>query len=308
MESRANYLLIGSATLITVAAATIFGLWLAKAIFQPDRNTYLVYFTQPVTGLETDSPVRLNGIGVGQVKDIRLDPDHPERAVVTVGIDSDVTIHADAVASVDQQGFAGQSFVGIEGGSAGAPALEPDDGRPPVIRSKATGMAMLMQTAPQILDQVRAVTQRAAEMLGEDQRKDVQQTLAAIRDISRQIARHDQAIGRSIEDTAATAQELKGAAGRLNAVLDHAQQVVSKSEEAVASVSKASAQMQGMIAENRRPVHEMTTQGLLETRQLISDAQALVDKLTQVADRLEQNPSELLFGNEKAGFRPETGR
>ncbi|MGH6945140.1 MAG: MlaD family protein [Geminicoccaceae bacterium] len=308
MESRTNYLLIGSATLITVAAATIFGLWLANVIFQADRNTYLIYFTQPVTGLSTDSLVRLNGISVGLVKDIRLDPDHPKRAVVTIGIDSDVTIHADAVASVDQQGFTGQPFVGIVGGSAGAPALEPDEDRPSVIQSKATGMALLMQSAPEILDQVRAVTRRAAEMLGENQRTDVQQTLAAIRDVTRQIARHDQAIGQTIEDAAATAEELRSAADRLNAVLDHAQQVVGKGEDAVASISQASAEMQRMIAENRRPIHQMTTQGFLETRQLISDAQALVDKLTEVADQLEQNPSQILFGNERGGFRPETGR
>lgn len=308
MESRANYLLIGSVTLLTVAAAVIFGLWLADAMFQEERQPYLIHFNQSVTGLDSDSAVRLNGIRVGEVRDIRLDPAHPKRAVVSVAVDAGVAIHADASASIDRQGFTGQQFVAIEGGTADAPVLQPDGGQPPLIPSKATGMAMLLEAAPDILDQVRTVTNRAAKLLGEKQRQDVQATLSAIRDVSEQVAKRDEAIGRTIENAAATAQTLDQVSSQLRAVIEDVDRVVSRSEEAVASIAQASDQVQQLIEENRAPIREMTTEGFVETRHLINEARVLMDDLSRVAEMLRENPNAFLFGDRARQFQPDSGQ
>lgn len=307
MESRANYLLIGSVTLLTVAAAVIFGLWLADVILQEDRQPYVIHFDQSVTGLDSDSAVRLNGIRVGEVQDIRLDPAHPKRAVVTIAVDADVAIHADASASIEQPGLTGQRFVGIEGGSSDAPVLQQEDGQPPLIPSKVTGMAMLLEAAPDILDQVRTVTNRAARLFSEEQRQDVQAALSAIRDVSEQVAERDEAIGQTIQDAAATAQTLDRVSRRLLAVIEDVDSVVSRSDEAVASIAQASDEVQQMVEENRGPIREMTAQGSVEARHLINEARVLVDDLSRVAEILRENPNALLFGDRARQFQPDSG-
>ena len=67
METRASYILVGSFVLTLIAGLFGFTVWVAKIQFEEARQPYRIYFTGSVTGLQTGSPVRYQGIPIGTV-------------------------------------------------------------------------------------------------------------------------------------------------------------------------------------------------------------------------------------------------
>ncbi|KAG9550698.1 hypothetical protein KCV01_g23255, partial [Aureobasidium melanogenum] len=74
METRAHHILIGLFTVIVVIAALLFGVWLAKAHSDQEWNYYDVVFNEAVTGLSRGGAVQYNGIRLGDVMQLKLDP------------------------------------------------------------------------------------------------------------------------------------------------------------------------------------------------------------------------------------------
>ena len=83
METRANYLLVGSFVLGLALALVLFLAWIAKIELGDGQPVYRIFFTGSVTGLKDGSPVRYRGVPVGSVTDIRIDPANVEQIEVT---------------------------------------------------------------------------------------------------------------------------------------------------------------------------------------------------------------------------------
>lgn len=79
-----------------------------------------------VGGLTNGSDVRINGIKVGTVSDLQLDPQTFD-AVVSMSISEDVAIPTDSVAGIGSSGIIGGKFVSIQPG--GSKEELPDGGK-----------------------------------------------------------------------------------------------------------------------------------------------------------------------------------
>src|SRR3546814_14465471 len=108
METRASYVAVGTFVLLLAAAFIVFVVWLGRVSFEEAAERYVIYFTGPVTGLQQGSAVRVRGIPVGQVVDIRFDPDDIARVQVTVEVNEGTPIRADSAATLDIQGITGE--------------------------------------------------------------------------------------------------------------------------------------------------------------------------------------------------------
>src|SRR5690606_13309047 len=95
METKANYVLIGTFTLLVAVGMLLFGLWAAK--YSSDRNwqAYHVVFDEPVTGLSEGGPVQYNGISVGTVDSLPLAPQVPSRVVARIRVLAEVPVKVD---------------------------------------------------------------------------------------------------------------------------------------------------------------------------------------------------------------------
>jgi len=72
-----------------------------------------------VGGLEVDAPIKIYGIKVGRVEQIKLDQQN-QMAVLKLSLQNGVKIYDDAIASVETQGLLGDQYVSISPGGAGA--------------------------------------------------------------------------------------------------------------------------------------------------------------------------------------------
>src|SRR5262245_21624183 len=115
MEARANYVAVGAFVLVVLAALFVSGLWIAHVQFQTQYQYIETKVVGPVSGLGAGAAVRLNGIEVGHVARIDLDPDDPSRVTILLQVRSSIPLRADSVASIESQGLTGASYVEISG-------------------------------------------------------------------------------------------------------------------------------------------------------------------------------------------------
>ena len=86
METRANYLLVGSFVLLMLAGLAGFVIWLAKFQFETAFDRFDVRFAGTVTGLAEGGPVRFRGVRVGEVTAIGIDAEDPGMVTVTIEV------------------------------------------------------------------------------------------------------------------------------------------------------------------------------------------------------------------------------
>ena len=88
METRAHYVAVGAFVLAVIVLGFVAVLSLGRVEFAQELKRYYIFFKGSVTGLSKGSLVQYNGITVGRVVDVRVDPDDLEKIQVTVEIDN----------------------------------------------------------------------------------------------------------------------------------------------------------------------------------------------------------------------------
>jgi phospholipid/cholesterol/gamma-HCH transport system substrate-binding protein len=132
METRARYALIGAFVLACIFAVFGFIYWLQNS-GALGRTIYRVQFDQPIAGLTAGSSVLFNGLRVGVILDLQLDPADPKRVMSSIAVDTATPIRTDTQVDISFQGLTGAPAIALKGGSATAPRLTSQDGQPPLL-------------------------------------------------------------------------------------------------------------------------------------------------------------------------------
>ena len=138
METRANYIMVGSFVLLLAFGLVAFVLWLAKFQFDVQFDHYDILYEGSVTGLRVGSPVRYRGVRAGEVIAVRLNPARPDLVAITIEVEAATPVRANTQATLEMEGLTGGLYVLLSGTTTDAPALEVGpDGPNPVIAGHA---------------------------------------------------------------------------------------------------------------------------------------------------------------------------
>lgn len=127
MEIRAPYVLIGSFVLAAIFAVFGFVYWLHNSNGFAERAIYRIRFEKTVAGLQTGGAVLFNGVRVGEVTALRINPDSPQQVMVSIAVTPDTPIRTDTAVELDFQGLTGVPVIALTGGISTAPALKAQD-------------------------------------------------------------------------------------------------------------------------------------------------------------------------------------
>lgn len=162
MEVRARYALIGLFTLGVIALGFLFVFWLHAGGGQGQRSSYRIRYDGPVSGLLKGSAVLFNGVRVGEVTTLRLDPTTPSDVIVEIAVERQAPVRSDTKVGIDFQGLTGAPVVTLNGGSPALPLLSTStDGTVLLVAEKNAGQGMT-QAARDVLRSIdRVVTDNA---------------------------------------------------------------------------------------------------------------------------------------------------
>jgi len=154
METHARYILIGLFVIVASLAGFGFVYWLHATGGLGERTIYRVRFENTVSGLRTGAAVSFNGIRVGEVTNLQLNPGNPGQVFVTIAIDTGTPVRSDTQARIDVQGLMGSPSIALSGGSPNLPAPVASKGEPPLLVADASAGQDLTQTAREVLGRI----------------------------------------------------------------------------------------------------------------------------------------------------------
>ena len=126
-------------------------LWIASGgINQKKYDTYLAIENESVAGLSINALVKYNGVDVGRVSNISLDPKNPQRVRLELAIIYGTMIKKDTLATLKTQGLTGIAYVELSGGNTNSPLLVASESAPypeiKTIPSLSTRLENLLST------------------------------------------------------------------------------------------------------------------------------------------------------------------
>lgn len=313
METRAHYVAVGGFVLTVVFLAFVAVLWLGRVeLGRGDFERYDIYFKGEVTGLSDGSAVLYNGVRVGRVVDIRLNPANVEEVRVTVEIDKYAVIKTDAQAELVANLLSGQSLIQIRGGTQAAAVLTAKPGqRYPVIASERSALERVYTRAPRLLDQLTDVADKLNAVLDQRNRQAISDSLQNVRTLTRILAERAQQLDALISGAT-------GAVDTLHALLDHADRGLSGPHGLQADAARTlndfdrlaknlaatNRQLQSVIAENRPGLRDFSQRTLLQVDALVAQTQQFIAGLSRLTSQIAQNPVRFLLGDRRDGYRP----
>jgi len=298
METKVSYTIVGAFVLVLGAALIAGALWLASGgTLQKKYDLYLAILDESVAGLNLNAPVKYNGVDVGKVRDIRLDPANPERVRLLFAIERGTPVKVDTVAVLKTQGLTGIAYVELSGGARDAAplqAISPEEY--PVILTKPSLSARLENVLTSVLAKLDSTSGNINAILSDENQAAFKSALADIAVVARTIAARRDTIDAGITHAARTlenASRLTAEAGPVIARIGRGADAVEKMGIEVARTSTSA----GKVVDSAgADVSRFTAETLPELERLLGELSTLTNSLRRLSEQTERDPRGFLFG------------
>ena len=307
METRSNYVMVGAVTLAMLAGLLLFIIWLA-GLSNKESKCFDIYFAQAVGGLNKGSTVSFSGVPVGQVKKISLLPDRPEFVWVRIDVDKDTPVLQGTTAQIKGVGFTGVSEIQLDGAVKGsAPITQPGPQGCPVVPSSSGGLGALLNSAPELIDRIQRLTERLTELLSDRNQNSIADILENLDRTTKVLAERAPDLADAIVDARVAARNAGIAAQNVAKLADSTDRLVNEQgkpaaedlRKAIASVQKATDNLDSMISDARPGVQNFSKSTLPEANRMVHELRDLTQSLQGFSDRLNQSGVGGALGPEK---------
>ena len=293
METRSNYVLVGSVTLALLVGLLVFIVWLAGLSNQATK-CFDIYFSQGVGGLNKGSSVNFQGVPVGQIEKISLLPDRPEFVWVRVEVDAETPVLQGTTAQIKGVGFTGVSEIALEGAvKGGRPLTQIGPQGCPVIPASSGGLGALLNSAPELIDRI----QRLTELLSDRNQNAISDILENVEKTTDVLAQRAPDLADAIGDARIAARNAGIAAQRVGVLADSTTQLVNEQgkpaaedlRKAIGAVQRSAENLDAMVADARPGVQNFSKNTLPEVNRLVRDLRDLSTSLQGFTQRLDEN-------------------
>ena len=167
------------------------------------------------------------------------------------------------------------------------------------------------EAGPQLLDRSMVAVNNLNDLLNEQNRKAVSDSLQNMRTVTEALVAPSQEVRELVANANATVVEMtklvdhidQGFSGK-SGLKDQASQALGDFDRLARNLIDTNRQLQQVIQENRPALRDFTAGTLIQEGNLVSDMQRSVDALSRFLTSVERDPARLLFGERREGYRP----
>jgi phospholipid/cholesterol/gamma-HCH transport system substrate-binding protein len=300
MERDAHYAAVGIATIALLAALVVFSIWLARLQFNSDYDMYDIVFYGPVRGLSEGGEVHFNGIRVGEVTDLNLDPNKGDQVIARIRVDATTPIRVTSRAQLEPQGITGLNYIQITAGDPDSAILKAQypDNVVPVLQSQPSPISELLSGSGTVLAQTVDALNRVNRVLSDDNIRSFSTTLKNV-----------EALSTELEARKGMFEQLEQALTKANAAIEEYQKlgasarqlVEGDGREAVGNINKAAEDAQQAVASINRtvnglegPATDFATTGLPQLQNAIQQLEGATASLEDLIDEVRTSPREFI--------------
>ena len=298
METKVSMPVVG-AFVLALGTALIAGvLWLASGgMWQQQYDLYLAVEEESVAGLNLNAPVKYNGVEIGKVRSITLDPQDPQRVNLLLAIVQGAPIRQDTVAMLRAQGLTGIAYVELSGGARNTPALVALPGaRYPVITTKASLSTRLENVLTRVLAKVDSSSGSIDAFLSLENQRAFSSALADIAQFSHTLAERGPTIDRALGDAGTTLRNTASSSAGIASTLHAINRSASAIEQMGNSVAQTSLSAGTTVSAVGADVERFGAETLPELERLLAELSVLSASLHRLSEQTERSPSSLVFG------------
>jgi phospholipid/cholesterol/gamma-HCH transport system substrate-binding protein len=300
MERNAHYAAIGLATSVLFLGLLLFVVWFARFQVARDYDIYNVVFYGPVRGLSDGGEVHFNGIKVGEVTRLQLDPANANRVIAKVRLTSSVPVKTDSKAQLEPQGITGVSYIQISAGSQNAPLLKkvtPPD-QIPVIASQPSPLSELLEGGGTVLTKTVEALNRVNRVLSDDNIKNLSGTMSDIHEVTTELRLHKAVIAKAemaIENASEAAKNFNEVAKSGRSLIDgDGARAIKNIEHASAEIDAAAKDVRTLISKVQGPTADFASNGLPQLTATAASLQQTSDALAQLLREARSSPQGLI--------------
>ena len=315
METRASHVLIGAFAFATLILGFLFVLWLGKLSLDREWEYYDIVFTEAVTGLTVGGAVQYNGIQIGEVRKLSLDPKDPARVIAHTRIAGDTPVKVDTRAKLALTGLTGVAVIQLSGGTANAAPLQRRPGQAyPTIVADTSALQKLITSSEDIITSLNDVVLRVSSLLGQENLDKIDATLDHIEQITSEVSGKRTDIGAlitnlrdasdGIEATLRRADamitRMEAATGKAEALMGgEAREALDSARQSLDSARRFTDSAYTLVEQNRDAFANFSNQGLAQAGPVLAELRATLRKLQAIADRLEADPTGYVLGKDQ---------
>lgn len=312
METRSNHILVGTVTLLLLAAVVIAAFWFSR-VGEGDNNEYDIFFKQSVSGLAKGSGVSYSGVPTGQVKSIELWKKDPNFVRVRISVNGDAPVVQGTTATIQSMGFTGVSEILLDGATKGAPSITCPEENPeaacpegvPVIPTKPGALGQLLNSAPQLLERLTTLTERLTELLSDDNQASIAGILKNTNELTRSLAQRGPEIAATlaqariaVKQAGDAAEQIGQLAGTTNQLLDQqGRPMMADLRETIRSAKQSMDALDQTIKAAQPGVQQFSQRTMPEVGLLIRDLRRMAQSLQAVAEKIDQGGAGSVIGS-----------
>lgn len=300
MERDAHYAAVGIATVLLLTALAVFTVWLARLQFNNDYDLYDIVFYGPVRGLSEGGEVHFNGIRVGEVTDLNLDPKKGDQVIARVRLDASTPVRVTSRAQLEPQGITGLNYIQITAGAPTSALLKSQypENVVPVIQSQPSPISELLSGSGTVLAQTVDALNRINRVMSDDNIRSFSTSLKNV-----------EALSTELEARKGMLLQLEQALTRANAAVDEYQKlgadarliINTDGRQAIANINQATGEARQAIASINRsvtgleqPLDNFATSSLPQLSRTIEELQEATRSLQSLIDDARESPRELI--------------
>jgi phospholipid/cholesterol/gamma-HCH transport system substrate-binding protein len=274
METRANYVLIGSFTLAVIAAAFGFVLWFQSLHTTKLRSPLRIVFEGPAAGLRNGGSVNFNGIRVGEVISVKLD--NPRRVVALTMVEHNAPLRKDTLVGLEFQGLTGVAAISLKGGDEAAPPVPLDE----------DGIPMLTADPNALQDVTEAIR-------------------GTLQNINRVVADNQEAVKNSLHNLETFTASLARNAQKIDDVMLKVDGVMGRADNLMLGLNTlAGGKDGGELYLTVKSIKELAEDFDKRSGALMADGRRTLADISRAVINLDRNPTRLLFGSSSSSTAP----
>jgi phospholipid/cholesterol/gamma-HCH transport system substrate-binding protein len=278
METRANYVLIGTFTLAVIAAAFGFVLWFQSLHTTKARSPLRVVFEGPASGLRNGGSVNFNGIRIGEVVSVKLD--NPRRVVALAMIENNAPIRKDTLVGLEFQGLTGVAAISLKGGEETAPAVPLDEDGVPVLTADPNGLQ-------DVTEAIRSTLQN----------------------VNRIVADNQESIKNSLRNLDTFSSSLARNSAKIDGIMLKVDGVMAKADDLMLGLDTlAGGKEGGELFLTVKSIRELAEDFDKRSGALIADGRRTLGDISRTMNNIDRDPKRLLFGPSTSSAPPEAPR
>lgn len=294
----------------------IFVIWLIKPTNKQELTAYKIFFTESVSGLNVDSPVKYRGVTIGKVTKMMINRENSEEIEVDILVDKDAPIKVDTEAKLKSQGITGLNYIDLSQGSKNTPLLADEAGETKVIKSVPSFLVKVEESFGSVSLNLSKTLHETSVLLREENQEEITK---ALKHFSSTMQKIDEALSpKAMEDfhrllasTRSSMQSLEKTMPKVGKTLDSTIDFEQRTANALTSISnsyKTIASSMAVFEERNKngdySMKESTAEPMKQFGITMREMQTTLDEINALLARYSDSPSNMLFQSEEPDIGP----